>query len=281
MKYAHKKAIKGFIKKIDERYLGGRLRRSVRQQHVPMASEEITPEQKAAARQEVIYQVNRPLPSDSEIRRVEIIILKYKDPEVEVKCAQHLLENTEWPYKLVFFDNRPGTKNMAKIWNKLIRESTCDYVALMDSDAFVPKMEPCWLTRCMQTFDMYPDCYAVSPMLDNISFPQQRAATPRNTKPEKCVEEFANTCMVFKKDLFEKVGYYDEDFLIYGADPEHAYRVVKSPYAAYLRPDVVVGHEWHHSAKKAAAKQEYNKVAEKEYCTELLKKKTGGTNTAD
>src|SRR6185369_14585479 len=138
------------------------------------------------------------------------------------------------------------------------------------------KMEPCWLTRCMETFETHPDCYLVSPMLDNISFEQQRRSVPKNDPPEKMIEDFANTCMVFKKETMEKVGWYDEEFLFYGADPEWAWRFLHTPgVAGYLRPDIVVHHEWHFSAKKAAAKQEFNRVAEKAYANELYKKKTG------
>ena len=164
---------------------------------------------------------------------------------------------------------------MSKIWNKLVRESTCDYVVIMDSDAFVPKLDPCWLTRCMETFEKYPDCDVVSPMLDRIGFAQQRASVAKDKPPEKMIDEFANTCAVFKKEAFERVGYYDEDFLFYGSDSEWAWRFIRSKACVgYLRPDIIVHHEHHYSAKKAAAKQKYQSVAEREYAINLYKQKT-------
>lgn len=275
MNYDQKKAIKIWIKNFDQKYLSGSIKKMIQGREEPAWDPAITDEEKEAIRQEIIHQVQRPLPNNGDIKRVEIIVLKYKDPEVEIKCAQNIIENTEWPYKLNFFDNRPGTKNMGKTWNKLIRESTCDYVALMDSDAFVPKLEPCWLTRCMETFEQYPDCYVVSPMLDRIGMAQQCASVAKNRPPEKMIDKFANTCAVFKKEVFEKIGYYDEDFLIYGSDSEWAWRFIRSKeYVGYLRPDIIVHHEHHHSVKKAVAKQEYDSIAEKEYAINLYKQKT-------
>ncbi len=278
MNYAKKKAIKLFVKKFDQDYLDGFIRRIIRGRKKPVPIIILTPEEKEAALKEVIYQVKRPIPSDRDIKRVEIIVLNYKAPEIEVKCAQHLIENTKWPYKLNLFDNRPGTKNMSKIINKLIRESTCDYLVIMDSDCFVPKLEPCWLTRCMETFERYPDCYVVSPAITRISCPQQRASAPRNASPEKFIEIFANPCSLHRKDVFEKVGYYDEDFLIYGSDVEWSYRLITSPdCSAYLRPDVLVDHIHHGSAGKAGREEEkYAKIklAEREYSSNLYKQKT-------
>ncbi|MEX2033180.1 MAG: hypothetical protein WD889_01295 [Candidatus Colwellbacteria bacterium] len=274
MSYAQRRALKARIRELDKKYLGGFLSRLYRK---PKAGAEEKTELASAdgvsALKEIERQIALPIPSDQLLKRVELIILKYKDPEVETECAKRLIENTEWPYKLVFWDNRAGVKNMGKIWNKLIRESTCDFVALIDSDAFVPKLEPCWLTRCMRTFEKFPECSAVSPKLTRIGMAQQKADYSEDKPPEKAVDEFANTCCVFKKEVFEKTGYYDENFLIYGADSEWAARFIWKNEVGYLLPDVLVEHVHHHSAKKAGARQEYNREAEAEYAKNLYYQK--------
>src|SRR3989344_6954774 len=191
-----KKIIKYFIKDFDQKYFGSFFFKTLRGNKKSASELVITPEERETAYQEVIYQAQRSIPSDYNIKRVEILVLTFRDPEVEVKCAQHLIENTDWPYKLNFLDNRLGTKNMSKIWNKVIKESTCDYIVIMDSDVFVPKLEPCWLTRCMETFAIHPNCYAVSPMVTKTSSNQQRASQPEDRPPEKITEIFANMCVV-------------------------------------------------------------------------------------
>lgn len=279
MKYAHKKALKSFLKNIDQRVLGGLVQRISKSRNVnPAVQTGLTEEEKEDAQKDLLYQIQRPLPTNHDLKRVEIIVLKYKAPAVEVECARRLIENTQWPYQLNFFDNRLGTKNMSKIWNQLVRESSCEYVVIMDSDVYVPKLGPCWLTRCMETFDMHPDCAVVSPMVTRTSGLQQQADIPRDNPPEKITEVFSGMCLLFKKDVFNNVGYFDEDFLLFGTDTEWSWRLLHSDKCSgYLRPDVVVNHVWHASTSQAAIDEraEYNFCVEKRYANNLYKKKTG------
>lgn len=224
------------------------------------------------AMDEIVSQVKMPLPSDHDIKRVEIIILKYKDPEVEARCAKQILENTDWPYKLNLFDNRPGTKNMSKAWNKLIRESTCDYIIIMDSDIFVPKLTPCWLTRLMSTF-MFDDCHVVLPKVTVTSCPEQKASKAENKPPEHITARFAGMCVLYKKEIFDKIGYFDEEFLLRGSDIEWVGRLLKSQYKAYIRPDVLVDHHGSYSTKKANKNAEYSRALERIYANTLYNEK--------
>ncbi|MEK9177353.1 MAG: methyltransferase domain-containing protein [Patescibacteria group bacterium] len=225
-----------------------------------------------AAMAEITEQVRKPLPSDKELKRVEIIVLKYKDPEVEWRAAKHLLENTEWPYKMNFFDNRPGTKNMAKACNKLIRESTCEYVLIMDSDVFVPKLAPCWLTRLMSNF-LKEDCYVSLPKVTVTSCAEQKAQKPENKPAYEIRARFAGMCVLYKKEIFEKVGYFDEEFLLRGSDVEWVDRLFKSPYKAYISPDVLVDHVGSYSSKKSDKKAEFSRALERIYANTLYNKK--------
>ena len=267
--------LKPLILKLDK-YVGRAISKSLGLKTLENEKVEFNPEEKKAKIEEVIEQVRLPIPSERELKRVEIIVLKYKDPEVETKCAQMLIENTQWPYKLNFYDNRPGTKNMSKIWNKLIRESTCGYLVIMDSDIFVPKLSPCWLTRLMDTFEKKADCLVVTPRVTKTSCVQQRGSVAEDREPERFTEAFAGMCTLYKKEVFDKAGYFDEDFLMYGSDSEWAFRCLKSGAGAYLRPDVVVEHISHYSTGKEAksAKTAYDASVEREYASELYNEKT-------
>src|SRR6185369_2548169 len=110
----------------------------------------VTPERIA----KIAERAQKPLEDDSAIKRVEIVILKYKEaPEVIDKAVHNIIHYTKWPFTLKIYDNRPNSPNMSKVWNRLAKESTCDYVCIMDSDAFVPNLTPCWLTRMMESID--------------------------------------------------------------------------------------------------------------------------------
>ncbi|OGN30010.1 MAG: hypothetical protein A3A33_01655 [Candidatus Yanofskybacteria bacterium RIFCSPLOWO2_01_FULL_49_25] len=233
-----------------------------------------TPEQRKLKMAKIVSAVKAPVPSERELKMVEIIVLKYKDPEVETKCAVDVINHTDWPYKLVFYDNRPGAKNFSKVWNKLIKESTCDYVLVMDSDAFVPKLDPCWLTRMMQTFETHPDCWVVIPKVNRTSCEQQRAVVAEEKPPTILTEPFAAQCVLYKKTVFEKVGFYDEDFLFYGQDSEWSLRAMRKGFNTYIRHDVLIDHGKHSSIGKAAKKGEFDRTLESEYAQKLFEEKT-------
>lgn len=222
--------------------------------------------------EDVLVAVRRSLPTEKELKMVEIIVLKYKTPEVEKECAKHVIENTDWPFKLIFYDNRPGTKNMSKIWNKLVRESTCDYILILDSDAYVPRLSPCWLTRMMEVLES-PDNFVVVPKVSKTSADEQRGEA-ENGPPRELKSEFAAQCVLYKKEIFEKVGYFDEDFLFYGQDSEWCLRLMGKGYKVYLRPDVSVFHLKHYSLNKANESKELNRSTEGEYADRIFKEKT-------
>ena len=80
--------------------------------------------------------------------------------------------------------------------------------------------------------------------------------------------------MLFKKEIFDDIGFFDEDFLLHGQDTELAMRLLSSPHQAYVVPDVLVRHIGHHSIKRAVAAGEIDKVAEDEYTKKIYEEKT-------
>jgi len=220
---------------------------------------------------EIVKQVRQSLPTEKETKRVEIIMLKYKDPEVEKKCVSKIIENTDYPFKLTVYDNRPGTKNISKIWNKLIKESTCDYVCILDSDAFVPKG---WLTEMMKCFKK-DNCYVAVPRVNNTSCPQQHFDHAEDKDPEVLEHILAAQIVLYKKEVFEKVGYFDEEFLLYGQDSEWSDRLLKSSCKGYVVPRVLVDHVGSYSIKKTTKEGTYDPGVEREYAGILFRRKTG------
>lgn len=192
-----------------------------------------------------------PVRDDREIQRVEIIVLKFKEPpEVIDKCISRIIHNTDWPFKLTIFDNRPNTPNTSRIWNKLVNEATCRYVLIMDSDAFIPakKTEPCWLTRMMESID---ETGFVIPVSSAPGGAHQHVSGPL-PYPAKTINKgiWSGYCFLFDREgesyrnyLSDPNGEYpfDERFYIYGQDSEFAHRVSKHG-GAVMRKDVFVEH---------------------------------------
>lgn len=216
-----------------------------------------------------------PMKENRLIKRVEIIMLKFNEsPEVIDKAISRIVNHTKWPFKLTVYDNRPNTANTSRIWNKLLAESTCDYVLFIDSDAFIPTgIEPCWLTRMMESNEA-----VVVPMGTNVggSNRSDQAKPYPSQEPQNGI--WSGFCfLLYRPTIYHLFGDkpFDEDFYIYGEDSEFAYRTLKK-HCAIFRTDVVVEHLGSYSFKKADAEGAVDREADKLYAASLYRLKTTG-----
>ena len=217
--------------------------------------------------------------SDHECQRVDIIVLKYKLPEVESKCMDHLIQHTDWPHKVTWYDARNQTANFSKLWNRLAHESTCDYICIMDSDAFV---SPHWLSRMMESFQPDFSC-KLSDEFDELITPDDNypvgVVVPVTCKggahtrqgyewedKSPCFARFqvSGFCFLFRKDVLNDIGYFDERFYLHGQDSEWMDRVIMSKWRIVLRRDVYVDHLTSASIEKASKDSEFD------YNTDIL-----------
>jgi hypothetical protein len=183
----------------------------------------------------------RPLVDDDEVRRVEICMMKFTVPEVETECAKRVIENTDWPFRLTVYDNRLNPPNTSKMWNKFAREARCPYVCIMDSDAFAPKLNPCWLTRMMGALDGGADVALAA--ADNCGNRQQKRTKPAaDGTIEPVADRWRAFVMLFRRDLPQRFGPFDEDFYAYGPDTEFAVRLKLKGGKAHLCSDVLFQH---------------------------------------
>lgn len=212
------------------------------------------------------------LTNDRVTGRVEIIMLKFKEePEIIDKAITRIIHNTDHPFKLTIFDNRLNTANTSKIWNKLVLESTCDFVLIIDSDAYIPaeKLSPCWLTRMMESIE---ETGVVIPVSSAPGGAHQHVSGPREY-PDSIINQdiWSGYCFLFKRSMVldmrvdKAPGLFDERFYIYGQDSEWAHRL-KRFGGAVMRRDVYVEHIGGASFKKDPMRD-----ADKLYARELFK----------
>ncbi len=206
-----------------------------------------------------------PMTDDADTRRVEIIMLKFKEEPKVIDAAIHrVIHSTDHPFKLTIFDNRLNTPNTSRAWNKLIKESTCDYILIIDSDAFVPEeLSPCWLSRMMERIDetgiVIPVSSASGGAHQHVSGAKEYPSAKRNT------DIWSGYCFLFKKAVVEQIGAFDERFYIYGQDSEWAHRAKKIG-GAVMCEDVFVEHIGGYSFK-----QDPIRDSDKLYARELFK----------
>lgn len=212
----------------------------------------------------------QPLSVEREERRVEIIMLKFKEsPEIIDKAISRIVHNTDWPFKLNIFDNRPlpgeeNNRNTSKIWNYLICQRTCRYVLIIDSDAYIPQTSPadgpCWLTRMMESIE---DTGVVIPVSSAGGGAHQHVNGPE-PYPSTVINKDIWSGYCFLLDTNNMIGLFDERFYIYGQDSEFAYRVGKKG-GAVMRKDVYVEH-----IGGASFKQDPVREDDKIYARELF-----------
>lgn len=207
-------------------------------------------------------------------KRVEIIVLKYKNLDVEVPCLVHLLRNTDWPYRLTVIDNRNGTKNMAKLWNQLIKESQQEYVAIIDSDT---KVNAQWLTRMMEVMKTFPSCGVVVPRTNHCSEGFQVKASPDGDPLRILHGLVSGFCFLLRLEAYTEVGDFDEEFGFYGQDSEYFVRMAKrSRWDVYLQPKAYVFHYGQYSVKNRDSEEVYDFAVDKNRALELYHQKTAG-----
>lgn len=189
-----------------------------------------------------------PLSAVRETKRVEIVMLKFKeDPEIIDKAITRIIHNTDWPFKLNVFDNRPlpgedNNRNTSRIWNFLVEQSMCDYVLICDSDAYIPakKTDPCWLTRMMESIDETGVVIPVSSALGGAK--QKRSAAGAYGSKTVNKDAWSGFFFLISKEAYKKIGPFDERFYIYGQDSEWAIRTGRKVGGAIMREDVFVEH---------------------------------------
>ncbi len=217
----------------------------------------------------VEIKANIPLLDDHVVKRVEIIILKYKSPEMEQDCVSRIIKYTRHPYKLNVFDNRGNGPNTARAWNKLIRESTCDYVLFIDSDAFVQNTVGrirgieapdgvCWLEEMMKAFHLFKDVAIVGPVCGTPATSTMQWMQPADQEPFLIDGHLSGYCFLTHKSIYDKVGYFDEDFCFYGQESDWIERVFESnrndgtDYKVVIAPRAHVIHGYENEGSVAA-----------------------------
>lgn len=215
---------------------------------------------------------DRPLKTESEMKMVELVVLLYNEHEMACDVVRDLVRYANYPFKLTVINNTHQIVpiNFSKIWNKLIRETKCDYICFMDSDVFVQQD---WLKRMMESFED-PSVDLVVPVLDKTSSNQAKAtsAAPYG-RTEVLNEIYAAQIAIYRKSLFDAIGFFHEGFLLYGQDSEFGHRFLKKGRRGIVRKDVFVHHIGSYSINKFNKEElkDYNASVEREYARNLFK----------
>lgn len=174
---------------------------------------------------------------------VEIILVRFNNKEVEDKAISIVKEKTKHPYKLTVYDNYKKNEGLSTVWNRLINNSKCKYVCLLNTDAFVTEG---WLEEMMKGFGLDDKVVGISPSSNN--------AKGQICKQEEIVKNrflemttLSGFCLLIKKDPFLK---FPEEVPFYGGEHAWCINARRNGYKLLWAQGSWVEHLGESSAKK-------------------------------
>lgn len=176
----------------------------------------------------------------------EIIIIRYNQPELEVRCIGSVQRHTNLKqHRLTVVDNYTRDKNLGALWNELIAKSTADFIMLLNSDT---EVEEGWLDKLIAAAE-HTEADAVGPMTDNCGIWQQKGPRDKGTVQ---VDQLSGFCLLLHRSALEKAGGFREDFPFYGQESNLMRRIGRK----IICRDVFVHHEAGASVKACKRKDE-------------------------
>ena len=219
------------------------------------------------------------------MKSVLVVILNYKGWRDTLKCLESLRAQTFRDFEILLIDNGSGDESVAELSkakmpklhfrkepkntgftggvNIGIRwaiENSFENVALLNNDAWA---EPEWLENLVKGFENSPEIGAVTSLMLNKTgekiddagdiystwgVPSLRGeGEPRESAPESgLVFGATGGATIYKTEVFEKIGLFDEDFFAYNEDVDIDWRMQLAGFKIWYEKSAVVWHK--HSA---------------------------------
>lgn len=160
---------------------------------------------------------------------IPIIVVRYKQPELEARCIAAVHEHTPPGLgHLVEVDNGHLNESLSVVWNRAIQQQCMDcdrseYAVLLNTDCFVSKG---WLNKLLRVIESNQRLAFVGPMTNNCGSLQK---APPGYDPTKCEGQVATSlthpglhisgfCLLVRVQAWHEVGGFDEAAPLYGQE---------------------------------------------------------------
>ena len=206
-------------------------------------------------------------------KNISVVIPAYNATDSILRCIDSINRGTLKPYEIIVVDDastddtkqvventfssdkqvrvikNPSNRGPAHARNKGVSVANGNYILFVDSDTEANN-------KLLEHYNRHCDAYdAIVGIYNEVPINDTACAWYKSLfyyfmlgKPDGAVEydQFSASCAGIKKDIFERLGGYDEWFKP-GCDLENeelGYRITKAGYSMVLMPDMQVQHEF-------------------------------------
>ncbi len=195
--------------------------------------------------------------------KISIIIPVFNELFYTKKCIESIRKNSEnIQYEIIVIDNASddGTQDflkkeniiyiynnenigVAKAWNQGIKNSKGDFVCIINNDIIVCKD---WLFNFIKFYETKENTGILSPATreGQLNYDFEKYSEKFIKKMKNIKEKgFFGWCMFIKKDKFEKIGLFSEEYETgIGEDTDFYLRLKKQNFESYITGSVFVHH---------------------------------------
>ncbi|HEU0048510.1 MAG TPA: glycosyltransferase, partial [Nitrososphaera sp.] len=230
--------------------------------------------------------------------KASIVIVTFNNIELNRLCLESIYARTEWPnFEVIVVDNNStdGTReylkeaeenfpNLRVVLNDSnlgfaaannigLQQATGDYLVLLNNDTIVTRG---WLSTLIRHLQADVSIGLIGPVTNNIgneakvdvgySDPEDMPAWAASFVREHDGQVFsipmlAMFCLAMRRDVFEKVGWLDEQFGIgLFEDDDYTHRVKTNGFRIVCAADAFVHHFGQAAFKKLVANGEYQEL---------------------
>ena len=222
--------------------------------------------------------------------KITIVILNWNGYEDTSECIISLQKITYDNYQIVVVDNGSDADDSNKLKNnfptiKVLRsdvnlgftggnnlgikyclEEKADFILLLNNDTIV---EPNFIQPLLDIFENNPNVGIAAPQINYFDEPKKvwteggRISKIRGSGfayserfddgkiiDDKEVTFVSGCCMLIKKEVFEKVGVFDDNFFLYVEDADLCYRTTQAGYKIIVSHNSKIYHKVSSSTKE-------------------------------
>lgn len=215
---------------------------------------------------------------------ISILTVNYKTPELTRECIQSVLEQQDVNFEMIVVDNASGDKSVevlsalgskviflpnnenlgfGKANNQAFQKSTGRYLFLLNPDARLLNAHD--LANAVAFMDEHPAFGLVGTRIVDSEGHCQNTISDHYPRQKQCSADFSKlpgkwacvlgASMVIRRDAFEKVAGFDEDYFLYAEETDLCLRMRQAGYQIGYMENVTVSHVGGASAKKLPSEQ--------------------------